>query len=318
MEQASFVEFQQRRDFSGLLNATMAFIKQEYKPLVKAMLIYVGPPLLLLVIVQSFFVAEISNIMNSPFGIDSNFFGEMAVFNIAQYILIGVVLLLLSVVVYGYVVEYIEFGSQVPFDRVKVRVKQLFGSFLGIEILIGLVMVMVAVVGVALLVTVFLIPISFILFGLGFYFWIAFSLAFIINAWEGKSIGESLGRSRRLIQNNWWMTFGCLLVVGLIVMALGYAVSLPSQIIVMVDMFHSIDQMAGASPGFQFSPLATGAMIVGNIIGSVSYFFYAIPMIFLSFHYFNLVEKKEAKSLMDRIEMIGKNDEDQNEDKGQI
>ncbi len=44
--------------------------------------------------------------------------------------------------------------------------------------------------------------------------------------------------------------------------------------------------------------------IVTTIISSLNFIFYSISLIGIAFHYFSLVEQKEAKGLLDKIESI--------------
>jgi hypothetical protein len=45
-------------------------------------------------------------------------------------------------------------------------------------------------------------------------------------------------------------------------------------------------------------------LIVTTIISTLNFIFYAISLVGITFHYFSLVEQKEAKGLLDKIDSI--------------
>jgi hypothetical protein len=74
------------------------------------------------------------------------------------------------------------------------------------------------------------------------------------------------------------------------------ALTIPLGIAVGVSMFHT------NASDYQ-SGLFT--IIYGNLVSVITMLLYVFSSILLSFHYFNLVEKKEMPNLMNRIDNIG-------------
>jgi hypothetical protein len=71
----------------------------------------------------------------------------------------------------------------------------------------------------------------------------------------------------------------------------------PQYIAMFVVAFNSVDGNGNNS----FTEII---FIVTSIISSLNFLFYAISFIGIAFHYFSLIEQKEAKGLLDKIESI--------------
>jgi type III secretory pathway component EscU len=131
----------------------------------------------------------------------------------------------------------------------------------------------------------------------GIYASVVLSLVIIIRVLENKNFSQAISRSVELIKENWWFTLGFLLVMYLIVGIMSLVFQIPVYILLFVTAFQSADPTAivGES-GFLFS--------LSMAWSALATFLYAIFPVGLVFHYFNLVEKKEAKGLKERIEQI--------------
>lgn len=91
------------------------------------------------------------------------------------------------------------------------HVKPRFGALLGLSVLYTLIVV---AGGVALLIP-------------GVWLYVLFSLASTALILEGAPVGRAMTRSRTLIQNAWWRTFGILLLTALLAGVLSFIVNLP-------------------------------------------------------------------------------------------
>jgi hypothetical protein len=102
-----------------------------------------------------------------------------------------------------------------------------------------------------------------------------------------------------LIKDYWWITLGGLIIVYLIYYIISALFSMPNTI--MTVLFGFLTLQKSESPGFLYKIIQT----VFAIISSFGYLFSFIPIIYLAFHYFNLVERKEEPTLLEDIEKIG-------------
>ncbi|MEL7004538.1 MAG: hypothetical protein AAFN93_17660 [Bacteroidota bacterium] len=320
---AKHIELHRSRDFGRKLNATIEFIKQNFKYLFKSMLYIAGP----FIILGSLFITQVfSNFMNltmqaSTRSTDPDL-EELA--SLGGYIAIGAIFLLLGTAtiistVYEYMAIYEKKGDhRIEVSEVWAGVKKSFWSMLGTVILYSLILIgcyillliplfVLAAMSPALIFVWFIIVIVVLT-----YVFTASSLVFIIKSYEKVGFGTAFNRSFQLIKENWWSTFGIIFLTGLIRGVISSIFFIPwyaSFIISMIDVSRT---------GVLQEPSVT--MQIFNYITLLLYFvantlLYCIPLIAIAFQYFNLVETKESKNLMSKIDSFGTtvNEEDEEE-----
>lgn len=270
------IEFAQVRDFGALLNATFEFIKQNYKILFKSIIFIAGPFILLAGIFGGIYQSTMFSFDLEPevqeFAIP--FLLDM-LFMVLAYLAIGVV-------AYSFILLYLE----KPVEEIDVDdIWQKGKSIIWILIITGILYTLLVALGFVLII----IP--------GIYLLVMLSPIYMIRLIEGKSFTEAVSRSANLISGKWWFTFGFLIVLGIIQGFLGFVFYIPMYIITFISMFAGMD---GSSPG----AVSEITLIIGSIISSFGIIFYVISIIGISFHYFNLVEQKDAPGLMKKIEEL--------------
>jgi hypothetical protein len=130
----------------------------------------------------------------------------------------------------------------------------------------------------------------------GIYVAIAFSLVPIVIAVENVGFGTATGRSSGLISGHWWFTFGLLFVISLIQFMFSFILQAPVFALTIALPLVSGDPEL-VTESFWLIRLLSG-------ISEISSFFYAFYTIALTFHYYSLVEKKEASGLLSKIEAL--------------
>jgi hypothetical protein len=116
------------------------------------------------------------------------------------------------------------------------HIKPRFGALLGLSLLYTLIVVVGAIL--------FVIP--------GIWLYILFSLASTALILEGAPVGRAMTRSRILVQNAWWRTFGILLLTFVLTYLLSLIVSLP------FSLFNGdLVSVTGVAPDFATSFLLT-------------------------------------------------------------
>ncbi|HEY8402525.1 MAG TPA: hypothetical protein VIK89_14755, partial [Cytophagaceae bacterium] len=139
----------------------------------------------------------------------------------------------------------------------------------------------------------------------GIYVSVALSLLFIVMIKEKASFSNAVSRCFYLIKGKWWSTFGLLFIMGMIQSMILYAFSLPITILTAVIGSMTMNMEQGATI---FTTVWSAVYML------MSTFTYALPIIAVCFQYFNLVEMKESKGLMERIESIGTDTSVRNEE----
>jgi hypothetical protein len=115
---------------------------------------------------------------------------------------------------------------------------------------------------------------------------------------ENASFGFAFNKSFRLISDNWWLTFGVIFIIHLIIWVLSVSINLPLTVITSGTEFFTIKNF----------PLP--AILFVSIVRAMLELVYILPAIAISLCYFNLVEEKDSTGLLMRIENLGKSDDE--------
>lgn len=269
------IEFRRVRDFGEIINATFAFTQQNFKPLAKAVLFIAGPVVLIEGIFSGLTQGE------SVYGRDfysGLFWAQYAVFILSALF----AAVLVSGVVYEYVILYLaESGEEIGVEEVWQAVRKDFGLIFWTSLGAGALYLL----GFVLC----LLP--------GVYLVIVLAPIVILRLRERVSFGEAVSRCRHLMAEHWWTGFALLFVATLIVYAVVFVFQLPQAVLTVVSTLTKID---GANTGI-FRAMFMLTSIVAAFAGTLSYVF---PSLVASFFYFNLVERKEARGLMDKLDQI--------------
>lgn len=272
------IEFQRYRDFGQIINATFEFLRENIKQLAKAVIYLVGPFILLTGIFGGLYQKDLFSFTStttslSEFGIS---FGLYILFAILS------IMILISTV-YSYIIIYLKKEDELPIevDDVWLKVK---------DNIVKTILFSVGYTIITLLATVLLIiP--------GIYVSVALMIIYIVGLNEEKGFLDSMSRSFYLVKNKWWFTFGLLIVLSLIQGFLGFLFQVPQYIAMFVIAFNSVD-------GNGTDSITEIILIITTIISTLNFIFYAISLVGIAFHYFSLVEQKEAKGLLDKIDSI--------------
>jgi hypothetical protein len=274
------IEFKQIRSFEGIIADTLFFIRQNIKPLLKTFFSLCGFFILgglLSTIAMQLHVNESltsEDIRNSsPFSTIFTWRYLMVIlFSLANYTA-------MYTSIFSFVALYIAKGNIAPtVEEVWGYFKTYFFKIMGSLILIYIIWVICFMLCI--------VP--------GIYVTPAFSLLFAIMIFENVDFGTAFSRSFALVKENWWITFATLLVVGIMTVIFSLVIYLPSIILFMVQTFSG-----GAKP------LANAYEIFIAISQYLSQVFIIVPLVATAFIYFNLVEQKESRGLLERMENFG-------------
>ena len=277
----------QRRDFGQTISDSFAFMRQNWKPLLKAIFTICVPPMLLgILCIGAFAYSMFSAATDATFsGVEPSFFPNPAsIFGILLcmpcFIFSGV---MMEAVVHEYLRAY-ERGEHVGITTGDLWRRSLsqFWSYFGLLFLGGL----ATMVGTVLC----YLP--------GIWIATSFGLAPIAHGMERTGAADSLARSFKLVHKKWWMTFLLAVVMFLIMYVIILMFSIPLYLVVFVSMF------TGIQDGFR-----DGLPITSMIIGGIGYLLLIIVSFLLvpwfrsgiALWYFSLVEEFESKGLQDRV-----------------
>ncbi|KIA93163.1 hypothetical protein OC25_14100 [Pedobacter kyungheensis] len=280
------LEFKKRRDFGQVINDTFTFMRQNFKPLIKTYFTFCGLFVLASMAAMLMQQYKMVNIINT--GISNRYgkgFGIGSVYGIEYFLSLLFSMASYSsmtVAILSYIAVYVQKGNQTPTtDEVWGYFKYYFFRVFGNSLLLMLML------GVAFIFC--LVP--------GFWLFPFVAMMFPIMVIENGSLGYSFNRSFKIIKDNFWVTFGTLVVVWIIVTACMSLLVLPTSILNMVTMFTT------KTPRMNVT-----LTMITTVLQSLSQIFTIIPIITISLAYFSLVEQKENTGLMERISNFGSNE----------
>ncbi|MFY0594195.1 hypothetical protein [Roseivirga sp.] len=294
------IEFYKKRQFGEKLNATFVFIRENALPFFKIQLMIAGPILLLIAILLGTMVGDLNFDFQSGFTAN-DIISMLEVYGLSLLSTM-VTTTVIPAVTYGYMVAYQE---SAPKDITVASVTKGFASrffnILGFNILTYIVVIIASMF--------FILP--------GIYVAITLSLGAAIIVIESSNPIDAFSRSFKLISGKWWSTFGLILVMVIIGYIINLFFGIPRLIIMGLDAFTSF-QEDGDINGLE---LMSGTSQAMNILFSLFETFgqillYTLVYITVAFQYFNLVERKESRGLVSKIEQMDKggSEDDENED----
>jgi hypothetical protein len=322
MQQATLshrpIDFKKERNFSQKLNATFEFLSQNFKPIGKNLLLIAGPFALLTGICYGIyqtytFGAALSastgaigagqgaeNLVSLGAGVIGMFFFSL------------IALTLVVAIVMRHIQQYVREGHcHIDSGQLWKSLGSDFFRVLGTSIAI-----MVALtVGLGIFIAplfalvqgnpnpVFIFFLGMLLFFSMLIIVPAFTLLYPIRSMEKKNIFLAFGRMFRLLSGKWFSTAGLVIVAGIIQSIMSVIFAVPMYIMLFLQVMHTTEAEGSAeSPGLVYNillSLSSGVSMLG------SFALYSILFIAITFQYYNLVERKEAAGLLERLENFG-------------
>lgn len=320
------IKFRKERNFSEKLNATFAFISEQFKPIGTNILLIAGPFALLAGICYSLyqsytFDAAFSGNLGTAAQSAPNV-GLMGLGVLGMLVFSMIAFTLVVAIMMQHIRLYIAEGhSRINTEFMWRNIWKDFFSVLGTSVVIILLFS-------ALMAAIF-IPLVLLAAGSGsgavaiglatlsFLFFIflispAFLLLYPIRSIEGKGIFQALIRLFRLISGKWLSTAGLVIMMYIIQMVIATVFALPMYVLIFMKAMHATDpeaalQVSSSTENILFS-LAGGFSMLG------SFALYGLVMIAVTFQYFNLVERRDATGLLERIDTFGEQKDTPEED----
>jgi len=239
MESRKTIEFRRIRDFGDVLNVTFQFLRQNYLPLGKSLLLWAAPFVVAMMLFNV--LIQIRFIPLDPEALaESGGYGELFLFYMGVLVFSIGGLSMACSVVYGFVGLYQRFGPDgFSLDDVWMRAKNLFFTMLGSLVAVVFVLsvvysfllivlsLFVASTGGGVLTGLLILFVMLAGLAVAIFFSIVFALIFPMRALEPIGVVAAMKRSFYLIKNEWWSSFAVIFLAWLISSVLGSIFSPP-------------------------------------------------------------------------------------------
>lgn len=266
------IKLNKARDLEEIIDDSILFFKQNFKPLLKSYFTICGFFIVTAVILYGFYQVYSGAEYTSS---NNNFVPSFYLIAMFE----GLIQLLTCLISLSYIATYIVKENQAPsIVDVWIYVKFYFVRMLVSGILL--------ILGLCISSVFFLFP--------SVYLWPIFCLIPVIMIMENTSLSNAFNQAFQLIKTNWGNLFGILIISFLLMFATAILLSIPITIITTIIVF-----LVGKSE-------VNISMMGLNIGLHLVQFLFIFPYITTTLFYFNLIEKRGNKSLFSRIQMVGK------------
>ena len=262
------IELNRAREFGDIISDTFAFVKQNFKSLLKPYFVIGGLLLLTNILISAWVNTNRGDAgLNTLAGLGELFF------DFINHVV-------LTLVTLSYLAVYRQKDNH-PADTIEVW--GYFKYYFFRVLLTQVVLVIFAGLG------------FFFCFFPGIYLSVVFSLVTPIMVIENGSLRYSFDRAFKIIKENWWLTFGAILLIVVVSAMIMLILMLPAMIVY------------GGTEWLTGQKLNTSAGILQSVMINLSQLLWIIPIITITLVYYSITEEKEGNSLIDRINSFGRN-----------
>jgi len=302
------------RDFGTILSDTFQFLKDEFKPLYRAVLFIGAPVLLLSGILQGAFFQSFLGIMGGGIGGQGDmFYGDVT--NIVVLFLYMLTVFassaLLTAIVNAYFLLKLEQATDFSTAVIWQKTKQLLPKMLGLYLTIMLITVIITIIGgvmvaglgvLSLFLSFFVVMIAVLV---GMFLLSPLFIIFTVQAVEGLSVSDCFERCFNLGSGYRFSILGIVIVMGLVAAFAQQIFSIPLSITTVISTVNTVEQ---GNQEFIYELFG----FISGIVNSFGQFVTApVSLVAIALMYFNLVERKEAIGLMAEVEKIGLPEEEE-------
>lgn len=296
MQNQNFINFKKVRSLGDMLSDTLKFLSTEWQPFFMTIVKLAIVPVLIAIAAAIYFLMQSNSFygglldLNSLDGseiedINFNFSSilvPLAIFSFSYLIAYALV----TVASLSYIKSYIKNKGIINYEEIQNDAKTTFWSYVGLFFVVGI----IVFIG------------TLFCFLPGIYFVVVLSLSIPIMIFQNSGVLDSINGAFTLIKDNWWETFGILIVVQILILIISFIVQLP------VGMYQGVNttvMLQGEYPNELLELFSDPVyLILLGISYLVKFILYIISTIVTVFIYFDIREQKNPTS-NDIIDEIG-------------
>lgn len=273
----TYLELRKRRELGEILSDTFTFARINSKSLIPVLIKTTGIFFLIhLLFSVAYQYTTMENMVLTNTGL---FFGSLFLMLLGSLIYYASA----SAAIYSYMINYTETKGLVHTDQIIQNSRSKLVSLL----LLGILSYFILITGLLF----FLIP--------GVYLLVPVALSFPLLIFRNLGKRDSLKASFKLISDRWWITFGTLLVVGIVIGIISFVFSLPPSVYLAVKTLVIESGETQVLWGdFIFLFLSSLSSAVGNLLSI--FIIIAVGLV-----YFDLDEEKNKTGIRVKLEELG-------------
>ncbi len=283
------IEYYKLRDFGQKFNATIEFIRWNFKSLALLVLVIALPATVIIGFLFTGFMQDIFELSESNPQPDEfmflALFGAMGV----NYLLMILVSIIASSFIVAAVYTYMRLLPETDgTPEMGTVLSEAFKKVPGL-ILLTIIVGLISAVGFAF----FILP--------GIYLTVVFLISVPVFLFENASIGDAISRPFQLIKGKWWSTLGIFFITTLTAQMIAGMFVLPSYLLFIFEMFRM--EEAGDFPDNPMELFSSWWLVTTVALAVIgAYVTRLLPLIAVGFQYFNLKERTEGTGLKSEIE----------------
>ncbi|MEM9328019.1 MAG: hypothetical protein AAGA85_20300, partial [Bacteroidota bacterium] len=135
----------------------------------------------------------------------------------------------------------------------------------------------------------------------GIYLAIVFLISIPVFVFEKGDIGEAIARPFTLIKGKWWSTLGLIVIATIVAGLVSFIFVIPTYFLAIVGLLSLNEDMPISPEEISGSFMSWTSITLFALMALGFYLVRLIPIIAISFQYFNLKERTEATGLRSEI-----------------
>jgi len=291
----TYIEFKKQRDLGEVLGDTFAFIRVEFKKFIAVFFKICGPFVVALMLAIGFYTYSLGDLVIDPFS--DRPYGSVSFFVFFSALSFYLLSLLLAYMfsigtTLFYIKSYIDNRGEVIESEVQSQVYKSFWSLFGLSFLRGITLIFAMMLC--------FLPVLYVM--------VPMAVVFSIYVFQPKSSAiDAYSESFYLVNQDFWLAFGVILVLGIIYFAVSFTFGFISGLYGLVEDGVIANEIDPTEMNYVTDPI----YILINVLSSLFQFF--LNIIFYiggAFVYFHLNEKKNFTGTYERIARIGENPEE--------
>lgn len=272
-----YLELRKRRELGDILSDTFTFARINSKALIPVLIKTTGIFFLINLLFSA--VYQYASMENMAISNTGFFFGTLFLMLLGSLLYYASA----SAAIYSFMDNYTETKGLVNPDQIIQNSRSKMINLL----LLGVMVYFVLIIGFLF----FLIP--------GIYLLVPVAICFPILIFRNLGKRDSFQASFKLVSGYWWVTFGTLLVVGIVIGIISIVFSLPPTIYLSLKTLAvESGESTGMSGDFIFLILSTLSSAVSNLLSI--FIIIAVGLI-----YFDLDEEKNKTGIRAKLEELG-------------